>query len=207
MGGQLRESIIAAATKVFLREGYQASVDTIIAEVGIARQTLYNHFKDKRSLFQAVIESVSARTMLPLRSLSLGSDVPLASALREFGEAYMHGMLAPENLALTRLISAAIHQFPAVGKFAYETGSKRSIALLANYLRAQRKCGRIRVVVPESVAESFYGALVGPARFRYLLGVNVPTSSRQQSAYVRQIVDIFVAGLSVVAQPGKSSLR
>jgi TetR/AcrR family transcriptional regulator, mexJK operon transcriptional repressor len=192
----MRATIVAVAKKVFLREGYQASIDSIIAAAGIARQTLYNHFKDKRSLFQAVIESVSAQTMLPLRTLSLGVDEPLPSALRQFGEAYMRGMLDPDNLATTRLISSAIREFPEVGRFAYETGSKRSIALLADYLKAQRKAGRIRAVSAEAVAESFYGALVGPARFRYLLGVNVVTTPRQQRAYVRQIVQLYVAGLT-----------
>jgi AcrR family transcriptional regulator len=49
------EAIVAAAKAAFLREGYQASIDTIVSEVGIARQTLYNHFKDKKALFKAVI--------------------------------------------------------------------------------------------------------------------------------------------------------
>jgi TetR/AcrR family transcriptional repressor of mexJK operon len=191
----LRDSIIAAAKKVFLRDGYQASIDSIIQEVGVARQTLYNHFKDKRSLFQAVIETVSAQTMMPLRTLSLAATEPLQSALRQFGEAYMRGMLDPENLALTRLISSATREFPDAGRFAYENGSRRSIALLADYLRSQRGAGRIRAVSVEAVAESFYGALVGPARFRYLLGVNVASTPKQQQAYVREVVKLYVAGL------------
>ncbi|MFO1426713.1 MAG: TetR/AcrR family transcriptional regulator [Steroidobacteraceae bacterium] len=191
----MRESIIEAARTVFLRDGYQASIDAIIREVGIARQTLYNHFKDKRSLFQAVVERVGAQTMAPLRSLQLPVDEPLESALRQYGNAYMRGMLDPENLAMTRLVSSAIRDFPDVGRFAYETGSKRSIAVLAEYLAAQLAAGRIRKVSPEAVAESFYGALVGPARFRYLLGVNVGTTARQRRAYVEEIVALYVAGL------------
>lgn len=192
----MRDTLIAAAQRVFLRDGYQASIDAIIAESGVARQTLYNHFKDKGSLFEAVIEKVGAQTMMPLRSLRLGPAVPLAVALRRYGEAYMRGMLDPDNLAMTRLISAALRDYPDVGKFAYRTGSKRSIAVLADYLRALRKLRRIRAVSPQNVAESFYGALVGPARFRYLLGVNVATTPRQQRAYVKQIVDLYVAGLT-----------
>lgn len=187
---------MAAAKTVFLRDGYQASIDSIIAEAGVARQSLYNHFKDKRSLFRAVIEAVSAETMKDLRALSLGPDEPLPSALRQFGVAYMRGMLDPGNLAMTRLISAASREFPAAGRFAYENGSRRSIALLSAYLTAQRRAGRIRKVAVKTVAESFYGALVGPARFRYLLGVNVPTTDRQRRSYVEQIVDLYVRGLA-----------
>lgn len=196
----VRDSIVDAARRVFLRDGYQASIDAIIVEGGVARQSLYNHFRDKRSLFRAVVEAVASQTMMPLRSLALSHGEPLESALRRFGEAYMRGMLNPENLAMTRLIASSTRDYPAAGRYAYQVGSQRSIALLAAYLRGQCRAGHIRRIAPRVVAESFYGALVGPARFRYLLGVNVPSSARQQRAYVTEIVNLYVAGLRVARQ-------
>jgi TetR/AcrR family transcriptional regulator, mexJK operon transcriptional repressor len=189
------EAIVAAAKSVFLREGYQASIDTIIREADIARQTLYNHFEDKKALFKAVIEAVALETMRELRTLSFTADVQLPEALRRFGDAYMQGMLHPENLAMTRLISSAVQEFPAAGRIAYQVGSERSIAALAAYLDGQRKAGNIRCPSPELIAESFFGALVGPARFRYLLGINVETSAAQRRNYVREIVNLYVQGL------------
>jgi TetR/AcrR family transcriptional regulator, mexJK operon transcriptional repressor len=200
---KVRDAIVDAARRVFLRDGYAASIDTIIEEGGVARQSLYNHFRDKRSLFRAVIETVAAQTMTPLRNLALSPGEPLESALRRFGEAYMRGMLDPENLAMTRLIASSTKDYPAAGRHAYQVGPQRSIALLANYLRAQSLTGRIRRIAPRVVAESFYGALVGPARFRYLLGVNVPSSARQQRDYVSEIVSLYVAGLSTSNRPRK----
>jgi len=189
------EAIVAAAKTVFLREGYQASIDTIIREAGIARQTLYNHFKDKKALFKAVIEAVALETMRELRTLSFTAEVQLPEALRSYGEAYMQGMLHVENLAMTRLISSAIQEYPAAGKIAYRVGSERSIAVLAAYLEEQKKAGKIRCSSPEVIAESFFGALVGPARFRYLLGINVESSPAQRRNYVREIVNLYVQGL------------
>jgi TetR/AcrR family transcriptional repressor of mexJK operon len=195
------EAIVEAAKTVFLREGYQASIDTIIREVGIARQTLYNHFKDKKALFKAVIEAVAGETMRELRTLSFSADVELPEALRRFGEAYMHGMLHPENLAMTRLISSAVQEYPAAGKIAYQVGSERSIAVLAAYLSEQKETGNIHCSSPEVIAESFFGALVGPARFRYLLGINVESSAMQRRNYVREIVNLYVQGLHYRAIP------
>ena len=191
----MKDTIIAAARTVFLREGYHASIDAIIAEVGIARQTLYNHFKDKRSLFAAVIEASALDTMKPLHTLALANNVELGHALRQFGDAYMLGMLHPDNLAMTRLISTSIAEYPDAGRVAYQSGPERSIALLGNYLRAQHASGKIHCPAPELIAESFYGALVGPARFRYLLGINVSTSAAQRRNYIREIVNLYVAGL------------
>jgi TetR/AcrR family transcriptional regulator, mexJK operon transcriptional repressor len=205
MENSLKDAIIAAAKTVFLREGYQASIDSIIDEVGIARQTLYNHFKDKQALFKAVIETVAQTTMQRLRTLQLDEDVPLQIALHQFGAAYMQGMLDPENLAMTRLISSAVLEYPAAGKIAYEVGSARSIAALASYLAGQREAGHLHCAAPEMIAESFFGALVGPARFRYLLGVNVKTSPAQRRAYVREIVRLYVTGLQPSARKQATS--
>lgn len=196
----MKDSIVAAARRVFLREGYRASIDAIIQESGIARQTLYNHFKDKRALFAAVIEAASFDTMKELRTLELDANADLATALRSFGNAYMQGMLQPDNLAMTRLISESLAEFPEAGRIAYENGPERSIAVLRDYLEAQRRRGCIHCPSADLVAESFYGALVGPARFRYLLGVNIKTSPAQRRRYVDEIVALYVRGLGARSQ-------
>lgn len=191
----MKDVILEAAKTVFLRDGYGASIDAIIREAGIARQSLYNHFKSKDALFKAVVEYSSWRTMKPLLTLDLAQDLPLPDALRRFGESYMEGMLDPENLALTRLISAATAPLPSAGQTAYEVGPSRTIPVLADYLRGQGETGKIVCPEPELAAESFFGALVGPARFRYLLGVNIASTPAQRRAYVATVVDIYVKGL------------
>src|SRR3954469_9773079 len=60
MSGQ-QHAILDAATTVFLREGYErASVDTIAAEAGVSKRTIYNHFRDKRELFVTIVERARA---------------------------------------------------------------------------------------------------------------------------------------------------
>src|ERR1043165_1197803 len=50
-----RRAITEAARKVFGHEGYtRASVDTIAAEAGVSKRTIYNHFTDKEHLFLTV---------------------------------------------------------------------------------------------------------------------------------------------------------
>ena len=46
---------------MFLRHGFtDTSVDAIAAESGVSKQTIYNHFGDKKNLFVAVIEEAQA---------------------------------------------------------------------------------------------------------------------------------------------------
>ena len=54
---QKREHLIEVATALFTRCGYHASgIDQVIAEAGIAKTTLYRHFKSKDDLIVAVLQ-------------------------------------------------------------------------------------------------------------------------------------------------------
>jgi TetR/AcrR family transcriptional regulator, fatty acid metabolism regulator protein len=52
-----KKQIMDAALKAFARHGYErTSIAVICQEAGIARPTLYQYFKDKRSLFRELLE-------------------------------------------------------------------------------------------------------------------------------------------------------
>ena len=51
-----RERILDTATQLFYQDGIQnVGVDRIIAESGVAKMSLYNHFKSKDALIEAVL--------------------------------------------------------------------------------------------------------------------------------------------------------
>jgi len=57
-----RMSILEAAAEVFCREGFSgASIDEIAAEARVSRQTIYNHYREKETLFMAVVDDVMTR--------------------------------------------------------------------------------------------------------------------------------------------------
>ena len=54
---QRKEQILDAALKAFAEHGYErTSIAIICRKAGIARPTLYQYFKDKRSLFRELLE-------------------------------------------------------------------------------------------------------------------------------------------------------
>ncbi len=62
-----RMSILDAAADVFCSQGFAgASIDEIAAVACVSRQTIYNHYREKETLFVAVVEDVMnrANTML-----------------------------------------------------------------------------------------------------------------------------------------------
>ena len=65
---QKREHLIDVAAELFNRLGYHAAgVDHVIAEAGIAKTTLYRHFKSKEQLIVAVLRRVDERYREDLR--------------------------------------------------------------------------------------------------------------------------------------------
>lgn len=57
-----RLSILEAAAEVFCVKGFAgSSVDEISAAACVSRQTIYNHYRDKETLFVAVVDDVMTR--------------------------------------------------------------------------------------------------------------------------------------------------
>lgn len=52
-----RDHLLDTAFALFSREGYHAvGIDAVLAKAGVAKMTLYNHFKSKEELIAAVLE-------------------------------------------------------------------------------------------------------------------------------------------------------
>lgn len=56
-----RDRLLDTANRLFYRAGYRATgIDTILAEAGLAKMTLYHHFASKEELIVAALERRSA---------------------------------------------------------------------------------------------------------------------------------------------------
>ncbi|MCH8998418.1 MAG: TetR/AcrR family transcriptional regulator [Proteobacteria bacterium] len=62
MASAKRDRLIDTALELFNRDGYRATgIDKILAESGVAKMTLYNHFGSKDALILAALERREAR--------------------------------------------------------------------------------------------------------------------------------------------------
>jgi AcrR family transcriptional regulator len=62
MASAKRDRLIDTALELFNRDGYRATgIDKILAESGVAKMTLYNHFASKDALILAALERRDAR--------------------------------------------------------------------------------------------------------------------------------------------------
>jgi len=94
---KMRDKILTTATGLFESRGIQASgVDTIIAESGIAKATLYRHFPSKNLLITAYLREKSDRFYEWLNSRLSSKKANSLEILIELCELVEQWILTPE---------------------------------------------------------------------------------------------------------------
>ncbi len=102
---QKRRSIIIAALKVFANKGYKATRTIDIAEAaGIGKGTIYEYFRSKEELIEAIFESLFIDYEQRLEELAKSSLAPIEAILTSFrqmmAEADEYGDLVPVSFEL-----------------------------------------------------------------------------------------------------------
>lgn len=111
-----RQAIIAAARTLFLRDGFDASVDLIAAAAEVSKVTVYNHFGSKQALFVEVVkDSLDAPLgdTLVVAVEGLADSDDLHAAFTAAARAWVRGVRAdPGMLAMRDLAAREAHRFP-----------------------------------------------------------------------------------------------
>jgi len=181
-----RERLLLAARELFLEQGYDASVDAIIGRAEVARQTFYNHFKNKESLFAEAIRACFIEIVAPL------SDCPddLRGSLINFVAIYRQKALSPEGIASYRTLSGQAQRFPELVREVYALGAGQMTERLAEFLRKAMALGHLRRVDPVFAAESLMALALGLERTQALFGV--PRREGDEQSKIAQIIDGFL---------------
>ena len=181
-----RERLLLAAKEIFLEQGYEASVDAIIGRAEVARQTFYNHFKSKESLFSEVIRDIFLDILAPLNDHL--DDLRLS--LINFGGIYRRRALSSEGIASYRVLISQAQRFPELVHEVYAQGTGQMIERLADFLRKAMAQGHIRHADPVFAAELLMAMLLGQERTQMLFGVQRPLED--EAIKVSTVVDSFL---------------
>lgn len=77
-----KEEILDAAEKLFAAKGFDnTSTNDILEKVGIARGTLYYHFKSKEDILDGVIERITNRLAAEAKRIARNKELPLLERL------------------------------------------------------------------------------------------------------------------------------
>ena len=137
-----RQGILAAAERLFLDRGFQAtSTDAILAEAGVSsKETLYRYFASKEELVVAVLTNLT--TEQPDFSARFAALPPphdflaLRECLTTVAREILTLMCQPSYLALWRTMIAEVPRFPQLGAAFFSAIPQRGFTLIGSLLRA-----------------------------------------------------------------------
>ncbi|MFD0367923.1 TetR/AcrR family transcriptional regulator [Streptomyces sp. NPDC059071] len=190
------QSILEAATEVFLSKGYAGtSMDDIARLAAVSKQTVYKHFADKEKLFA---EIVLATTDGIDGMIDAVADIPVDAAGLEDGllrlaRRFTVTLTQTHVLQLRRLIIANADQFPELGATWYERGFERVLANLADTFRRLADAGLLRIGDPLLAAHHFAGLLLWIPVNKAMFHGSAQHDDTELERYATEGVRVFLA--------------
>jgi TetR/AcrR family transcriptional regulator, mexJK operon transcriptional repressor len=166
-----RALIMAAATRVFLENGYPGtSVDDIAAAAGVSKRTVYNVFIDKEQLFRAILgEAIATAERFSAELAATTAEATdVAAALTNLARELAASVLGGRVVPLRRLLIGEARRFPEFAVEYYERAPGRVMAAVAAALSAFDERGQLRIDDPEVAAEHFAFLAIGASLDRAL---------------------------------------
>jgi AcrR family transcriptional regulator len=162
-----RQAIIEAALDEFIARGYAATrLDDVAQRAGVAKGTIYLHFKDKQALFQELVRTA----LVPLIG-RLAAPPPAGGSIRaafeNFVETFVREVVTTRRGDIIRLVLAEGPRFPDIADFYYREVVSRGMAGMRKLIELGIVSGEIRqpglkdfpqiVVAPAMVAVIWQG--------------------------------------------------
>lgn len=171
-------ALVHAAVRIFLRDGYGASMNSIAVAAGVTRRTLYNHYAHKEQLFKVVVEHFIRESLLRLSHVEDLGDV--RQTLQTYLRRYLDAVLDPDNIAFYRLLITASREHPELVTTSAAPAVGAALGL-GQYLERQMSAGRLQHEEPNLAAERLMSSVAGPFRFPALVGLPISAVSHQNN--------------------------
>ncbi len=136
-----QEDILNAALEVFSEHGFAATrLDDVAQRAGVAKGTLYLYFPDKETLFERMLQSVTAPMLALLARLAEAEDVPPAAAIGAVLTFFEKEVIGTPREKVIRLIISEGPYFPRLAKFHYDEVVSKGLAAIRT-IAAREKHG------------------------------------------------------------------
>jgi len=154
-----RQAIFDAALDEFIERGYASTrLDDVARRAGVAKGTIYLHFKDKQALFQELVRAA----LLPLIGRLAAPPTPgesVRALVESFAGNFVKEIVETRRSAIVRLILAEGPRFPDIADFYYREVVSRGLA----GMRALIELGIARGEIRQKGLKDFPQIVVAPA--------------------------------------------
>ena len=154
-----RGAILAAALDEFAARGFAgARLDDVARRAGVAKGTIYLHFRDKEALFQELVRSALSPFVATIEA-ARSADLPLRAVFDHLAVAFAREVLGTRRKDIIRLVLAEGRRFPKVAEFYYHEVPARAFAAVRGLVRKGIERGEIA----DDTLEKFPQLIIAPA--------------------------------------------
>ncbi len=189
-----RAAILAAAARLFVAKGFDGtSMDAVASAAGVSKLTVYSHFGDKDSLFQAAV-SARCEQQMPATLFTVAPGTPIEAALLGIARGFYNLVHSNEAIALHRMMIANAGQSTHLAELFYAAGPRRILDALEGFLREAIRAGQLQIADLHLAAEQFFLLCKGLSHMRRLVGCSKPASARDRDRHLSAAVTLFLRG-------------
>lgn len=188
-----RQAILDIARESFLTDGFAAtSMSAIAAKLGGSKGTLYNYFRSKEELFEAIMQEACGGEAAAMSAIGEGGD--LHEVLHRLGLRFVRFITEAESVGVYRLVASESQRFPELGKMFWENGPRLTVAAIAGWLLPRMDSGELRRDDPERAASHLLSMFKSNLQQRVLWNVRGPLSDEEVEEHVHAVVEAFLHG-------------
>ncbi|HXF27670.1 MAG TPA: TetR/AcrR family transcriptional regulator [Bryobacteraceae bacterium] len=156
-----RETIVHAALDEFIERGFAAArMEDIASRAGVAKGTIYLHFKDKEALFEGIVRQ---EILLPPGSAAMDEIKP-GEMVRAFIERTMVPLVRhagqSRRAAVVRLVISEAPRFPGLAKAYYRVAIERGLNVFGGLARRARRTGELNGNALERFPQLFVAPVI-----------------------------------------------
>jgi len=188
LDSMMKEAIYQGAVAVLTEHGLNGTtMDRVAAAAGMAKGSLYNHFRDKHELLRFVYDRALAPMHEALDEI-LGSASPAPRKLESICRLWRE-YLVKHHAVFEFFVND--HAAQALLRDSEQTARSSGIKRIATIIQQGIEEGAFRRVAAGAVAEMFVGAAIGMVEQEFASGVQRPVDEA-----VETLMDVFFHGLS-----------
>jgi TetR/AcrR family transcriptional repressor of mexJK operon len=185
-----RQSILEAATALFLEKGLQGtSMDAVAREAGVSKQTVYSHFQNKDALYSACIKGKVASYGFDEAGFA-GAGEP-REALFVLVKRFMALIFDPEVVAMHRIVMAEAASHPRIASLFYESGPSATHAAVDAFLLHLIEGGALRAHDTRYAANQLLNMAFGHFHLQMQFGLIRQVPEAELDAHLRRVVEDF----------------
>lgn len=171
-----RAAIIAAGLDEFTAKGFAATrLDDVAKRAGVAKGTIYLHFKDKEALFQELVRTALGPLIVRISNPQIGEGAgPARAAMEALAETFAREVIGTKRADIVRMIISEGTRFPQLADFYYREVITHGIAGMRKLIEYGIARGEIRNPGLAEFPQLLVGPLVVAVIWQGLFGKQAP---------------------------------